>query len=159
MDEIVGGAGLRTALHPHWGMAIQTGRHIDRLLDSSPVGLCLDTGHAYLGGADPVAVARAAPDRVLHVHLKDVDPTKAAQVRSGEVPFRESVIDGLFVPLGEGAVDIAGVIDALEAAGYRGWYVLEQDVSLKTEPPDGEGPKADAVQSVAYLRGLVDERA
>ena len=159
LEEVVSDAGLRTALHPHWGMAIETGRDIDRLLDSSSVGLCLDTGHAYLGGADPVAIARTAPDRVLHVHLKDVDPTKAAQVRSGEVPFRESVIDGLFVPLGEGAVDIAGVIEALEASGYRGWYVLEQDVSLKVEPPDGEGPKADAIQSVAYLRGLVDERA
>ena len=158
LDDIVGDAGLRTALHPHWGMTIETGAQIDRLLDASTVGLCLDTGHAYLGGADPVAIARNAPDRVLHVHLKDVDPAKAAQVRSGEVPFRESVIDGLFVPLGEGAVDIAGVIDALEDAGYQGWYVLEQDVSLKADPPAGEGPKADAVESVAYLSRHVGGR-
>ena len=59
------------------------------------------------------------------------------------------------MPLGQGGVDIAGVIAALEDDGYRGWYVLEQDVSLKGEPPVGEGPKADAVDSVAYLRGLV----
>ena len=64
------------------------------------------------------------------------------------------VIDGLFVPLGRGAVDIAGVIAELEGDGYRGWYVLEQDVSLPGEPPEGSGPKADAVDSVAYLRGL-----
>jgi inosose dehydratase len=159
LDSIVSDAGLRTALHPHWGMAIETGPHIDRLLESSDVGLCLDTGHAYLGGADPVAVARTARDRVIHVHLKDVDAAKADQVRSGEVPFRESVIDGLFVPLGKGAVDIAGVIRALEDDGYRGWYVLEQDVSLKAGPPEGEGPKADAVESVAFLRGLVGEPA
>jgi inosose dehydratase len=159
LDAIVGDAGLRTALHPHWGMAIETGRQIDRLLDASSVGLCLDTGHAYLGGADPVAIARSAPDRVLHVHLKDVDPAKADHVRSGDTPFRQSVIDGLFVPLGEGAVDIAGVIDALEDAGYRGWYVLEQDVSLKTDPPPGEGPKADAIESVAYLSRHVGGRA
>jgi inosose dehydratase len=158
LDAIVSDTGLRTALHPHWGMAIETGRQIDRLLDSSDVGLCLDTGHAYLGGADPVAVARAAPERVLHVHLKDVDPAKAAKVRGGDVPFRDSVIDGLFVPLGKGAVDIAGVINALEDAGYTGWYVLEQDVSLRADPPEGEGPKADAVDSVAYLRRLVGER-
>ena len=134
-------------------MAIETGKHIDRLLESSTVGLCLDTGHVYLAGTDPVDVARAARGRVLHVHLKDLDPAKAAQVRSGEVPFREAVIDGLFVPLGQGGVDIAGVIAALEGDGYRGWYVLEQDVSLKGDPPVGEGPKADAVESVAYLRG------
>jgi inosose dehydratase len=159
LDVIVGDAGLRTALHPHWGMAIETGRQIERLLDTSSVGLCLDTGHAYLGGADPVAIARSAPDRVLHVHLKDVDPAKADRVRSGETPFRQSVIDGLFVPLGEGAVDIAGVIDALEDAGYRGWYVLEQDVSLRTDPPPGEGPKADAIESVAFLSRHVGGRA
>lgn len=154
LEDVADAAGLKTALHPHWGMAIATGKHIDRLLDSSSVGLCLDTGHIYLAGTDPVDIARAARGRVLHVHLKDVDPAGAARVRSGEVPFREAVIDGLFVPLGQGAVDIAGVIAALEGDGYRGWYVLEQDVSLKGEPPTGEGPKADAVDSVAYLRGL-----
>ncbi|MEA2612522.1 MAG: inosose dehydratase, partial [Chloroflexota bacterium] len=121
--------------------------------------LCLDTGHVYLAGTDPVEIARAARGRVLHVHLKDVDPARAERVRSGEVPFREAVIDGLFVPLGQGGVDIGGVIAALEADGYRGWYVLEQDVSLKSEPPVGEGPKADAVDSVAYLRGLAVGKA
>lgn len=159
LDDIVSDLGLQTALHPHWGMAVETAEHIDRLLDASSVGLCLDTGHAYLGGADPAAIARSAPDRVLHVHLKDVDAARADKVRGGEVPFRQAVIDGLFVPLGEGAVDIAGVINALEDAGFRGWYVLEQDVSLKTEPPEGEGPKADAINSVAYLRTLVGGRA
>ena len=66
---------------------------------------------------------------------------KAERVRNGEVPFREAVIDGLFVPLGEGGVNIAGVINALEDDGYRGWYVLEQDVSLRSDPPEGEGPR------------------
>ena len=154
LEGVVNDAGLETALHPHWGLAIATGKDIDRLLESSDVGLCLDTGHVYLAGTDPVDVAKAARGRVLHVHLKDLDPVKAAQVRSGEVPFRESVIDGLFVPLGQGGVDIAGVIATLEADGYQGWYVLEQDVSLKGDPPVGEGPKADAIESVAYLRSL-----
>jgi inosose dehydratase len=158
LDEVVSDTGLQTALHPHWGMAIATADDIDRLLDASKVGLCLDTGHAYLGGADPAAIARSVPERVLHVHLKDVNAAGADEVRSGEVPFRQAVIDGLFVPLGQGAVDIAGVINALEDADYRGWYVLEQDVSLKAEPPDGEGPKVDAIDSVAYLRELVGGR-
>lgn len=155
LQAIVSDAGLETALHPHWGMAIATGPDIDRLLDASSVGICLDTGHAYLGGADPVAVAKAAKDRVLHVHLKDVDPVKAERVRRGEVPFRDAVIDGLFVALGQGGVDIAGVVRELEAQGFQGWYVLEQDVSLAADPPDGEGPKADAIESVDYLRRLV----
>ncbi len=154
LQSIVSDAGLRTALHPHWGMAIEKGTQIERLLDSSDVSLCLDTGHVYLAGTDPVEIARAARGRVLHVHLKDVDPARAEQVRSGEVPFRQSVIDGLFVPLGQGAVDIAGVIATLEDDAYQGWYVLEQDVSLTADPAEGEGPKADAIDSVAYLRSL-----
>ena len=156
LEDLVGDAGLRTALHPHWGLAIATGGDIERLLDASDVALCVDTGHIHLGGTDPVDVVRSARGRVLHVHLKDVDPVAAERVRSGATPFRQAVIDGLFVPLGKGAVDIAGVINVLEDDGYQGWYVLEQDVSLTGDPPPGAGPKADAVDSVAYLRGLTE---
>lgn len=159
LDDLVADNGLRTALHPHWGMAIESDDHIDRLLTSCDVGLCLDTGHAFLGGADPVQVAKAAGDRVLHVHLKDVSLDAAEAVQSGRVPFRQAVIDGMFVPLGEGDVDIAGTIEALEANGFDGWYVLEQDVSLESEPAQGEGPKADAIASVAYLADLIDDDA
>jgi inosose dehydratase len=154
LEDIVGNAGLTTALHPHWGMAIETGKDVERLLEACDVGLCLDTGHLYLAGTDPVDIARMASDRVHHVHLKDVDAEFAERVRSGEAKFRQSVIDGMFTPLGEGDVDIAGVIRTLEQAGYQGWYVLEQDTSLTAEPAEGEGPKADAIASVAFLRDL-----
>ena len=90
---------------------------------------------------DAVEVARRAVGRVIHVHLKDVDAEAAARVRSGEVPFRQAVIDGMFVPLGRGAVDIAGVVRELEANGYRGWYVLEQDVSLSAIPSREAAPR------------------
>ena len=39
---------------------------------------------------------------MLHVHLKDVDPVRAARVRSGEVPFRESVHRRPVRPAGRG---------------------------------------------------------
>ncbi len=154
LEEVAEAEGLITALHPHWGMAIERYRHVERLLESCDVGLCLDTGHIYLGGADPVDIAKMAPDRILHVHLKDVDATAAEAVRSGAKPFRQSVIDGMFVPLGDGDVDIAGVITVLERSGFDGWYVLEQDTALAAEPAPGEGPKADAVRSVEYLRDV-----
>jgi len=154
LDAIVGEQGLTTALHPHWGMAIETGAHVERLLESCDVGLCLDTGHLYLAGADPTEIAELASSRIHHVHLKDVDAGFAERVRSGETRFRKAVIDGMFTPLGEGGVDIAGVIRTLESAGYRGWYVLEQDSSLTAEPDPGGGPRADAEASVAYLSGL-----
>lgn len=95
-----------------------------------------------------------AGDRVVHVHLKDVDERLAERVQAGEVPFRQAVIEGLFKPLGHGFVDIAGVIRHLEATGYRGWYVLEQDKALSAAPPAGRGPISDAETSMAFLRRL-----
>lgn len=154
LDDIVGNSGLTTSLHPHWGMAIENGDHVERLLESCDVGLCLDTGHLYLAGTNPVDIAKLAAGRIHHVHLKDVDDGFAERVRSGEVKFRQAVIDGMFTPLGAGGVDIAGVITTLERSGYRGWYVLEQDAALDAEPETGAGPKADAEVSVDYLREL-----
>lgn len=150
--DIADAEGLSTSLHQHWGMAIERPHHIDRLLADSNVEFCLDTGHLFLGGADAVAVAKAAKGRVSHVHLKDVDGEMAEKVRNREVPFRQAVIDGIFKPLGEGDVDITGFIAELEGSGYDGWYVLEQDLVLDEEPAEGEGPIADARTSLEYLR-------
>jgi len=149
---IAGDEGLTTALHQHWGTAIVRPHHVERLLTESSVEFCLDTGHLFLGGSDPVEVAKAAHGRVAHVHLKDVDSEMASQVRDGELPFRQAVIDGIFKPLGEGDVDTAGFVAELEGSGYEGWYVLEQDLVLDEEPAEGEGPVADARTSLEYLR-------
>lgn len=146
--------GLTVALHQHWGMAIETQAHVERLIDQSEVEFCLDTGHLYLGGADPVAIAEKAKGRVAHVHLKDVDEAMAKRVRSGDLAFRQAVIDGIFKPLGEGAVDIAGFVRTLEGDGFDGWYVLEQDCVLDEDPPPGEGPIGDAIKSFEYLASI-----
>ena len=108
----------------------------------------------FLAGIDPLEVARSAPGRVAHVHLKDVDAASAARVRAGEVTFRNAVKTGLFRPLGSGDVDVGGVISALEAAGYQGWYVLEQDTILAQAPPPGRGPVRHAATSAGFLRRL-----
>jgi inosose dehydratase len=155
--DLVEANGLITALHPHWGMAIERQHHVERLLDSCDVDLCLDTGHLFVGGADPVDIVKLASARVSHVHLKDVDDGYAARVRSGEITFKQATVEGMFKPLGRGAVDIAGVIRHLEATGYNGWYVLEQDVSLEGNPAPSEGPRADALISVRYLEDLAQE--
>jgi inosose dehydratase len=60
----------------------------------------------------------------------------------------------MYRPLGQGDVDIAAIVRTLEAAGYAGLYVLEQDTVLTGEP-EGEGPVRDVHASIAYLRGLV----
>ena len=152
--RIAAGHGLKTALHPHWGMAIARRAHIERVLDQSRVDLCIDTGHLALAGADPVFIAGAATGRVAHVHLKDLDETLARRVRSGDLAFRQAVIEGLFLPLGDGSLDIRGFIVALEATGYRGCYVIEQDVVLDAEPESGRGPITAAARSFEFLDDL-----
>ncbi len=154
--EIGSARELATALHPHWGMAVVSQDHVERVLAQSRVDLCIDTGHLALAGADPVVIAKAAVDRVVHVHLKDLDEGLALQVRSGDLAFRQAVIDGLFLPLGDGSVDIEGFIDVLEAQGYEGWYVIEQDTVLHAEPESGEGPIVSAARSFAFLEHLAD---
>jgi inosose dehydratase len=144
--------GVEASLHPHIGTMIESGEETQRVIEGSHIGLCVDTGHLAAAGADPGAIVRADPQRVRHVHLKDVDSALGAQVVGGEVTFAEGVRAGMFVPLGTGSVDVAGIVETLEGAGYRGWYVLEQDVMLPGEP-DGEGPVADVRQCLGYLTG------
>ncbi len=157
LDEICAAEGLTQALHPHVDSLIETAVEIERVLDSSPVGWVLDTGHMAIGGFDPLEFARRHPGRVQLVHLKDLRSRVAARLNAGELTLIEAVQAGLFVPLGEGDVPIAAVIEQLEAAGYTGWYVIEQDAAILTgEPPEGEGPIRDVRRSVAFLRSLGD---
>lgn len=156
LQDVAEANGLSTGLHPHWGMAVERPEHVERVLASSDVGICLDTGHLYIGGADPVAIARAAAGRVNHVHVKDVVGELAEQVRTGEKTFKQATLEGMFPPAGDGDVDLKGVIEVLEADGFDGWYVLEQDVSLDADPAPGEGPVLDAEKSVRFLRSLAE---
>lgn len=144
--------GVEASLHPHMGTMIENAAETQRVLDGSHIGLCVDTGHLAAAGADPGAVVAAAPSRVRHVHLKDVDSALSARVVAGELTFAEAVRAGMFVPLGTGDVDVSGIVETLEGAGYQGWYVLEQDVML-SGPPDDEGPVADVRRCLAYLTG------
>jgi inosose dehydratase len=150
------GRGVDVALHPHMGTMVETGAETLRVLEGSHVGLCVDTGHLAAAGADPGAVVAAHPARVRHVHLKDVDGALAAKVVAGSLTFADAVREGLFVPLGTGTVDVDGIVDSLEGSGYRGWYVLEQDVMLPGEP-DGDGPVTDVRRCLSYLTGIAQE--
>ncbi|MQA25605.1 MAG: TIM barrel protein [Micromonosporaceae bacterium] len=148
--------GVRATLHPHVGTMIENHAEVRRVLDGSDVPLCLDTGHLLIGGTDPAELTREAADRIAHTHLKDVDAGLAGRVQAREVAYTDAVRDGVYQPLGQGDIDIAGIIAALEDSGYTGWYVMEQDTIL-AEPPAGDddgGPAQDVRASIEYLRGL-----
>jgi inosose dehydratase len=152
IEALVAEHGLTLALHPHAGTLIETAEQVERALEVVEVGWCLDTGHLTIGGADPVEFARAHGDRVVHVHLKDVDATIAAEFRAGRVSLVDATRRGLFLPLGKGDARIAEVMDALRAHGYDGWLVLEQDTAVTgDEPTVAGGPMRDARESIAFL--------
>lgn len=154
LTEVVAERGLKAVLHPHVGTMVENRAEVDRVLAGSRIPLCLDTGHLLIGGTDPLQLARQVPERVQHCHLKDVDAALAARVQAGELTYTEAVAAGMYVPLGQGDVDIAGIVTALQDSGFDGWYVMEQDTILTGEP-EGEGPLADVRASVAFVTGVV----
>jgi inosose dehydratase len=152
IEGLVAEYGLTLALHPHAGTLIETAEQVERAFEVVEVGWCLDTGHLTIGGADPVQFARAHGGRVVHAHLKDVDARVAADFRAGRCSLVDATRNGLFLPLGKGDARIAEVMDALQAHGYDGWLVLEQDTAITgDEPTVAGGPMRDARESIAFL--------
>jgi len=147
--------GVLAVLHPHVGTMVETRSDVDRVLHGANIKLCLDTGHLLIGGTDPLALTLQVPDRVAHAHLKDVDAALAARVQAGELTYTEAVRAGMYTPLGAGDVDIAGIVTALRANGFDGWFVMEQDTILDGEPTD-EGPVRDVRTSVAFMHEVCD---
>jgi inosose dehydratase len=163
LDELAGIArteGVELVLHPHAGTILETRHDVERALRHTHVPWCLDTGHLLIGGVDPVEFAKTHADRIGHVHFKDVDSHVAERFRSGELGLMQAVQHGLFKPLGSGDARIDEVVDALRAAGYDRWLVLEQDLAITgSEPPVGEGPASDVAKSIEFLTALAPREA
>nr|WP_083466434.1 sugar phosphate isomerase/epimerase [Kibdelosporangium sp. MJ126-NF4] len=152
--DIAAAHGLRTVLHPHVGTHVETFAEVERFVRDSDLELCLDTGHLMIGGTDPVALAERYPARIGHLHLKDVRADLADKVRAGELGYTEAVGQGMYVPLGQGDVDIEAVVRFVHQAGYDGWYVLEQDTALGEQSPV-DTPKQDTASSLRHLNQII----
>jgi len=147
--------GVDAVLHPHFGTMIETRDDVMQVIQGSNIKFCLDTGHMFLGGTDPVFFSQNYSDRVGHVHMKDVNGELAEKVRSGQISYFTGVSNNLYVPLGQGSIDMRQVVKNLvEGAGYSGWFVLEQDLTLSAEPLNGVGPIETVRRSVEFLRAL-----
>lgn len=102
--------GITAVLHPHVGTMVENTEEVQRVLDGSGMALCLDTGHLLIGGTDPAELTRQAPDRIAHTHLKDVNDSIAAKVRSGRLTYSEAVKEGMYRPLGTGDVNVESIL-------------------------------------------------
>jgi inosose dehydratase len=147
--------GVTLALHPHEGTLVYTAAQVERALAETSCGWCLDTGHLFLGGVDPARFAAGHADRVVHVHLKDVDAAVAARLNRGELSLLQAVQAGVFVPLGAGDAGVARAIAELDRAGYSRWWVLEQDTAITgPEPAVGRGPILAVKRSIEFIETL-----
>jgi inosose dehydratase len=101
-------AGLTPSFHPHLGTMAQSPDQIARVFEHTGINFCPDTAHLYAAGGDPAELIQTYADRIRLVHLKDF---KAGQ----------------FLPLGQGEMDMDGILAALRAIGYDGWIGVELD--------------------------------
>jgi len=125
--------GVRVAFHPHTATWVEAPDEVEALasrLRDTGAGLCLDVGHYLVGGGEPVRAIRHYGSLVTHVHLKDVNSAVLGRLRSGEIDgFSAAVRERIFTELGNGALDLYGVLATLEAIDYEGWLMVEQDSS------------------------------
>jgi inosose dehydratase len=142
--------GYEPTFHPHTATYVEAPWEIDRLLDLTDVGVCLDTGHLLVGGGDPVQAISDWRSRINHVHLKDARLNVIERIVRDGAPVRAIWERHAFCRLGTGDVPVAAVLDLLRHEGYSGWLVVEQDTLPERDAP--EQPVADQERNRDYLR-------
>ena len=124
--------GILLGYHNHMGALGQSPEEVARVLDAADprlVRLELDTAHYQQAGGDPAEAVRQHADRLLFLHIKDLD------------------MSDRFVELGRGRVNFTAVFAALDAIGFDGWGVVELD-----SVPDGaRTPKESGAIARRYL--------
>lgn len=152
LDEVAGyieSRGLRFAYHHHLGTVVENADDIQMFLRSTHdrVGLTLDTGHAALAGIDPLEIIRRHPQRVAHVHCKDVRRPVFEQVKRTDASFLDGVLAGMFTVPGDGSLDFDAILAALAGIGYSGWIIVEAE-----QDPAIAAPRMYSALGLATLR-------
>lgn len=145
------GRGYEPTLHHHGGTYVEAPWEIDRALEMTDVGLCLDTGHLLLGGGDPLDALSDWGMRINHVHLKDVRLSELSQAVSDAASMESIWRRPVFCALGRGDIDLVDVIEGLRKMEYQGWVVVEQDRVLESRD-DFSMAARDQVENREYLR-------
>jgi sugar phosphate isomerase/epimerase len=115
IGQLCSGHGIRLCYHNHfWEIENDCAelRHLCEHTDPDLVWLCLDVGWVERAGGSPLAVANEFLERVAYFHLKDTR-------------------DDLWLEVGQGEVDFAGLFRLLEGQDWA-WSVVEQDETQRT---------------------------
>lgn len=114
--------GVPLGYHNHMGNLGQAPEEVAQVLEAADarfLKLELDTAHYRQAGGDPAEAVRRHADRLLFLHIKDVESPIAGGAPNS---YR-------FVELGRGKVDLRAVFAALTQVGFQGWAVVELDQS------------------------------
>ncbi|MCS6864612.1 MAG: sugar phosphate isomerase/epimerase family protein [Gemmataceae bacterium] len=107
------------------------------LISSPYLGLNFDIGHAYCVKDDPPATIRRLGQLIRHVHLEDI---AASRVHHHLIP-------------GDGAIDFAATLTALQDIGYDGWVTIE--LYTCHENPDAAATVArERILRIAHSVGI-----
>lgn len=104
--------GVRILIEPEPGLLLENSDQFLRLfreLDPTVFGLNFDVGHFFCVGEDPSALVRRMMGVAHHFHLEDIAATRRHH----------------HLMLGEGAIDLPGVLSAIEGSGYAGFVTVE----------------------------------
>jgi inosose dehydratase len=123
--------GVSLALHPHIASAVETEAEIRSVLDQS-AGSALkfgpDTGHLAWAGADLTGLFVTYSDRIVALHLKDVDESALRSARAQRSAYFDATKVGhLWTEPGRGSIDFDALLRLLPPA-FEGWFVVEVDV-------------------------------
>jgi inosose dehydratase len=142
--------GMKLTYHHHMGTGVQSAGEIDRLMDNTDeklLGLLYDSGHLVFSGEDHLAVLNKWIGRIRHVHLKDMRPSIRAKAKKEGWSFLKAVKNGVFTVPGDGSIDFTPIFDALKAANYAGWWVVEAE-----QDPAKANPLEYALKARDYIR-------
>ena len=134
--------GVSLGYHNHMGSCGEHPEAIDQILeavDPRYAKLELDVAHYFQGGGDPAKAIEKYSDRLLFLHIKDVEQLPASNEKKDAYRF---------VELGRGQVNLPSVFDALHKVNFRGWAVVELD----SVPDKSRTPKESGEISRKYLQ-------
>lgn len=127
--EVLQSEGIRPGLHNHVGSLIETEYEIEYALDqldASLIGASFDIGHLEWAGMPCAPFLEKHQDRLVDVHVKDLDLTIAAASRAKPSAYYEVSDQRFFLEPGLGDIDLDAVIAAL-GVNFAGWIILEVD--------------------------------
>jgi inosose dehydratase len=135
--------GVPLGYHNHMNNLGERPEEVAAVLDAADpryVKLELDTAHYQQGGGDPVKAVHEYRDRLLFLHIKDLESPVAGAANNASRSYR-------FVEPGRGNVDLKGVFAALDQIGFKGWAVVELD----RVPDPGRTPKESAMIAREFI--------